>query len=155
MQTESDRGLGPDTESAMKFVVGYHESRNAQAAFKRAVELAKERGAELHLVTVIEQPRTEDEGRRYQEEHTREEQKLQAVADRLAPEVTAQAHVPVGVSRPADAILFVAGQEDADMIVIGMRRRSRVGKLVLGSTAQQILLDSECDVLAVKAPAQD
>ena len=59
-------------------------------------------------------------------------------------------HVPIGASSPAEAILEVARENHADLIVIGVRRRSRVGKLVLGSNAQDILLGAEAAVLAVK-----
>jgi multicomponent K+:H+ antiporter subunit A len=45
----------------------------------------------------------------------------------------------------------VAEDEGADLIVIGIRRRSAVGKLVLGSNAQDVLLNASCPVLAVKA----
>ena len=44
----------------------------------------------------------------------------------------------------------VADETDADLIVIGLRRRTPVGKLILGSNAQRILLDAPCAVLAVK-----
>lgn len=51
----------------------------------------------------------------------------------------------------ADELVAVAQDNDADLIVIGLRRRSPVGKLILGSSAQRILLDACCPVLAVKA----
>ena len=52
---------------------------------------------------------------------------------------------------PAEDLISVAQEVSADFIVIGLRRRSPVGKLILGSNAQRILLDASCPVLAVKA----
>jgi nucleotide-binding universal stress UspA family protein len=58
-------------------------------------------------------------------------------------------HLPRS-SDPADDLLQVAEDVSAEVIVIGLRRRSPVGKLILGSNAQRILLDATCPVLAVK-----
>ena len=52
----------------------------------------------------------------------------------------------------ADELLDLAGELDAELIVIGLRRRSPVGKLLLGSAAQHILLNSTVPVLAVRLP---
>jgi len=51
---------------------------------------------------------------------------------------------------PAEEILTAAEDTDADLIVIGLRRRSPVGKLFLGSSSQQVILDAACPVVAVK-----
>ena len=58
---------------------------------------------------------------------------------------------PTGGLAAAEEILRIAVEQDAGLIVIGLRRRSPVGKLFMGSTAQQILLDAPCAVLAVKS----
>lgn len=60
-----------------------------------------------------------------------------------------EVHVPVGVREPSEAILRVAETVHADLIVIGIRRRTRVGKLLLGSTVVDVLQRAHCDVLAV------
>ena len=55
-------------------------------------------------------------------------------------------------NEPAEDVVDVAEENNAELIVIGLRRRSPVGKLIMGSNAQRILLDAECPVLAVKKP---
>ncbi|WHP59477.1 universal stress protein [Arthrobacter sp. KFRI-F3372] len=55
------------------------------------------------------------------------------------------------LSDPGDAVIQIAQDRNVDMIVIGLRHRSMVGKLILGSTVQRILLDATCPVLAVRS----
>ena len=50
----------------------------------------------------------------------------------------------------AEEILGVAEETHPRVIVVGVRRRTPLGKLVMGSVAQRLILDAECPVLAVK-----
>ncbi|MGH3654412.1 universal stress protein [Glutamicibacter sp.] len=51
----------------------------------------------------------------------------------------------------ADFVLQAEQEHAATLIVLGLRKRSRVGKLLMGSIAQRILIEADCPVLAVKA----
>lgn len=58
---------------------------------------------------------------------------------------------PVRGLEVADEVLTVARETAAELLVIGMRRRSPLGKLLLGSHSQHILIEADCPVVAVKA----
>jgi nucleotide-binding universal stress UspA family protein len=60
-------------------------------------------------------------------------------------------HLDIGSGTASDAILRVAEEVDAELLVVGIHRRSPVGKVLLGSNAQRILLNATCPVLAVRA----
>ncbi len=94
-----------------------------------------------------------------------EEALTQGIGDLVAAAVAAQAGLPVewevqvaagegsGVDHTATAILDALDRAGSDLLVIGARRRSAVGKAFLGSVTQEVLLDSTVPVLVVKANA--
>jgi nucleotide-binding universal stress UspA family protein len=55
----------------------------------------------------------------------------------------------------AEAVLDLVAGTDAELLVVGARRRSRVGKLLMGSVTQSIILDADIPVLVVKTPASE
>ncbi len=70
----------------------------------------------------------------------------------------AESGIDVTVRRDATAdmahlVVDVAKETDASLVVVGIRPRSPVGKAVIGSVAQRIVLDAPCPVLAVKPDA--
>jgi nucleotide-binding universal stress UspA family protein len=115
-------------------VVGYSSKPEGEAALKRALSEARLRSAAL--VVVNASPDADATG-------------LAAVL--AASGVTAEIRTPADVHDSAEELIRIAETTDADFIVIGLRRRSPVGKLLLGSNAQRVLLDAACPVLAVKA----
>lgn len=131
----------------MKILVGYLKSPEGQAALDAAVAEARLRDAELVVVHSM-RGGTRDEG----EQAVAYRDELAAIDKRLAAEgIRHRSRELVQGHSPSEDLLQAAKEEDAGLIVIGLRRRSPVGKLLLGSNAQDILLQADCAVLAVKA----
>ncbi len=127
-------------------VVGYVPSPEGEAALDRAVEEAQLRGSSLLVVNSQRGGRTAD----YEEVALTNEQ-VQAIHDRLhAAGIEHDVRGLIRGNDPADDLVAIADEASAEMIVIGLRRRTPVGKLIMGSNAQRILLDANCPVLAVK-----
>ena len=135
----------------MSIVVGYVPTPEGRAALRRAAAEATLRRTRLVVVNSQHGGRSWDP-----EESVRFEDDLARVRGELEREgVDHEVRTLVRGKDPADDLVEVATTEDADMIVIGLRRRSQVGKLLLGSNAQQILMRSYVPVLAVKGTPAD
>ena len=128
-------------------VVGYVPKPEGEAALSRAIDEAKLRGTELVVVN------SHRGGQDFDGEAARRvEADMKAVRTRLdAAGVAHDVRQLVRGFEPAEDLISIAEASSAELIVIGLRRRSPVGKLILGSNAQRILLDAPCPVLAVKA----
>jgi nucleotide-binding universal stress UspA family protein len=137
-------------EEAMRMgsiVVGYVAKPEGRAALRRAAEEARLRGAKLVVVNSRRGGREADT-----DDASDSDAELKAVHDELTDAgVDHELRQVVRGTDPADDLIDVAVEVAADFIVIGLRRRSPVGKLILGSSAQRVLLDAPCPVLAVKA----
>ncbi|MFX0537368.1 universal stress protein [Ornithinimicrobium sp. Y1847] len=135
----------------MSVIVGYIPTREGRAALKKASAEAQLRGVKLIVVNSQRGGRDfdADEAARFDEELTRVGRDLKSAG--LEHEVRAL----VRGNEPAEDLVGVAEESDAHLIVIGLRRRTPIGKLILGSNAQRILLEAQCPVLAVKAGDDD
>ncbi|MDF1596500.1 MAG: universal stress protein [Acidimicrobiia bacterium] len=130
-----------------KIVVGFIRSPEGEAALNKAIDEAKLRQAQLIVVHSMYGGRREEET-----EVLAYRQELDAVDAKLTEEgVNHTMHEYVRGLSPSEDLTRTAKEVDADLIVIGLRRRTPTGKFLLGSNAQEILLDADCPVLAVKA----
>lgn len=128
-------------------VVGYVPKPEGHAALERAIDEARLRGATLVVVN------SHRGGQEFDDEaSSRAEAEINDVRSTLeAAGVEFELRQLVRGFEPAEDLISIAEAKQADLIVIGLRRRSPVGKLILGSNAQRVLLDAHCPVLAVKA----
>ncbi len=135
----------------MAVVVGYVATREGRAALRRAADECELRKTRLIVINSQRGGKDFDpeEAAKFEAELERVDRQLKAVG--LEHEVRQL----VKGNEPAEDLIEVAEAENAEFIVIGLRRRTPVGKLILGSNAQRILLDATCPVLAVKAGHDD
>lgn len=123
-------------------------------AIDRAVAEARVRDLPLVLVAQVAMPRGETDAASYQARRAEVAAQLEAQATQLRVQgIACTTVMPNEPSNPADAVLTAAREHDAQLVVIGARRRTRVGKAVFGSWAQEIILGADCPVLVVKVPA--
>ncbi|WP_128374676.1 universal stress protein [Streptomyces cavernae] len=131
----------------MTVLIGYVPSPEGEAALRAGIDEARRRGERILVVNTSRGDAMVDT--RFAQEpdlaHVRE--------DLAALGIDFDIRQVLGGRDAAEEIIELAEKSEASLVVIGLRRRSAVGKLIMGSSAQQILLGAGCPVLAVKAAA--
>jgi nucleotide-binding universal stress UspA family protein len=128
----------------MTVLVGYVPTPLGEATLRAGVEEARRRSEPLVVVNMSRDDVLVDAHRAASDDLARVERDV------------AELGVEVEVVRieqgndPATAIVAAAAERGASVIVIGLRHRTPVGKLIMGSAAQRILIEATCPVLAVK-----
>ena len=125
----------------MTIVVGYRPDQFGEVALAHGITRARATSSPLVLVHVVR------EGDRPGVRAAEAEQLRAEVRDKTGTDVSVRQ--PTG-DDSAEEVLQVVREVNAGLLIIGIRPRTAVGKLLMGSTAQRILMDSPVPVLAVK-----
>lgn len=126
----------------MKILLAYVPSATAEAAFDYAVSEAKAHDASL-LVLASERAVS---GRK-----AAEVADGRPIAERLAETgVPHELRVVPKRDDPADDILAAAEDDGVDLVVLGIRKRTPIGKMLIGSTSQRVIMEAPCPVVCVK-----
>ena len=127
----------------MTVVLGYVRTDEGEAALATALDLLQD-GEKLVVVNKSEPDELAGE--------YSEEQEADAFREQLAQRgVDAEVLTLTAGDEPADVLVSQAVASDARLVVIGMRRRSPVGKMLLGSTAQEVRFNAPCPGVTARA----
>ena len=130
----------------MKIVVGYDMTDPAEKALTTALEYAKNLKAELILIASLVGGTKEDV-----EEINAFEKGLRLAYQKATERgVKCEKRLLMRGNQPGEDLVAFSKENRAQLIVIGVKKRSKVGKLMFGSTAQYVILEAACPVLAVK-----
>ena len=127
----------------MTVVIGYVPNQYGEAALYLGLQEAATR--QLRVIVV-----NASRGDALVDKRFVTEQALGDLDERLtAAGVDHRVHQAAGVD-VGDEIVRVAEQNHAELVVIGIRNRSSVGKVLMGSVAQTVIMDAPCPVLTVR-----
>ena len=130
----------------MTILVAYVARPEGQAALEKGIEIAKRRNERLVVVNAGPGGAKEDPSVVGVPETERVEKLLQTAG------LDAEFKQFVRGKSAVEEIEGLVESLDVSLLIIGLRKRSPVGKLLLGSVAQELLLSVPCPVLSVKAP---
>jgi nucleotide-binding universal stress UspA family protein len=149
-----------EIEATMNVLVAVDLDPGSDKVLGFAAMLANETGGEVHAVHVISKLEKEDRGQtpgQSQYIDVMLEETKRGLEKSLRDLGVAQSSITAIAltGEPVDEIQRVATEDGVDVLVIGMRRRSRVGKFLLGSDLQELLLASDRPIVVVPMGAFD
>jgi nucleotide-binding universal stress UspA family protein len=129
----------------MKLVAAYNGTKESRTALELAKQHAKVFNAKLYVISSSEGGKGEDP-----EEIGRIRMELKQIEADLAQEgIQVEVEELVRGLSPGEDIVTFAEENDVDQVYVGIRKKSRTSKLILGSTAQFIILKCKCPVTSV------
>jgi nucleotide-binding universal stress UspA family protein len=130
----------------MKIVVGYDGSGAAKNALDLAKKHAKSFGAKVYILTSMVKG-TE----RQLEDIGKAERDLDGIKTFFENEkVPCEVHLMIRGLSPGEDLVQFAKEHKIDEIIVGIEKKSKVGKFVFGSNAQYVILEAPCPVVTVK-----
>ena len=130
----------------MKFLVGYDGSKLDEKVLKLAQEHANLFNADIHILTSLEQSSTLQKA-----DIERAEGELEYLRTPFnIDDINCETYVTVNYLTPGEDLVQFAKDNAVDMIYIGIKKTSKVGKFMFGSNAQYVLLNAPCPVVAVR-----
>lgn len=132
----------------MAIVVGFIDNPEGRRALELAIEETARRQSRLIVVHSMR-----GGSKTKQEEIIAYEDALGGLASELKEKgIEHEIHEYVRGQTPAEDLVAAVEQYDAELLVIGYKKRTATGKALLGSHAQDVLMNSPVPVLAVMAP---
>jgi Universal stress protein UspA and related nucleotide-binding proteins len=128
----------------MKILVGYDGSESAKEALRVARKHALEFGATVDVVTSMEKGNNADE------ENIALLGLEWAKTEFDEKGITCRTHLLIRGVSPGEDLIEFATDNKIDEIIVGIKKHSKVGKLLMGSTAQYVILEAPCPVVSVK-----
>ena len=130
----------------MKFLVGYNGSEEAKAALSLARDFAKTFSAKVFVMSSMEGGAGEKP-----EDIAQAEQNLREAKDFFDEQgVDCETHQMARGLTPGEDLVRFAEENQIDQIYVGIEKKSRTSKLILGSTAQFVILKAPCPVITTK-----